>query len=288
MAAGVKVGIIGGSGFYRLAELEGGEEVEVVTPWGAPSSPPVTGKLDGVEVVVLARHGKTHCIPPGEVPYRANLWALRSLGVTHVVAATACGSLREEIPPGMFVVLDSFIDRTTRREQSFYSATGLPGVCHVPMHPAFCPVLARLAAAACRQLDYSVKEGGVAVTIEGPRFSSRAESMMYRTWGADVVNMTTVPEVVLAREAGLAYTALALPTDYDCWRDTVVDQAAVLATFAANSDRVQAVVRRLVGNIASQDWGEAVETNRRLAEQSLVPGSEVGSLASLVQQGSNE
>lgn len=275
MSGAVKIGIIGGSGFYKLESLEGKAVREVHTPFGSPSTCPVEGTLGGVPVVVLARHGDHHSIPPGEVNYRANIWALKELGVTHILAATACGSLKEEIKPGMFVILNSFIDRTNGRAQSFYSKDGLPGVCHIPMEPAFCTRTRQLVVEECKALGYEMKETGTAVTIQGPRFSSRAESNMFRMWGADVVNMTTVPEVVLAKEAGLSYTSIALSTDYDCWKDTVVDQQGVLAIFASNVSRVKILIENVVGKIGKEDWEDMIKTNQDLAANSIIMGSQV-------------
>lgn len=270
----VKVGIIGGSGFYKLESLENKVVKEVTTPFGKPSTSPVEGTISGVPVVVLARHGDKHTIAPGEVNYRANIWALKELGVTHILAATACGSLKEEIAPGTFVVLDSFIDRTSGRVQSFYSKDGFPGVCHIPMEPAFCPKTREIVLQVCQELGYEVKERGTAITIQGPRFSSKAESNLFRLWGADVVNMTTVPEVVLAKEAGISYASIALPTDYDCWKDSVVDQQGVLAVFASNVNRVKNLMVAAVQKIGNNDWSDVIESNLCLAKNSIIAGSE--------------
>ena len=270
----VKVGIIGGSGFYRLDSLEDKIVRKVSTPFGVPSSHPVEGTLAGVPVVVLARHGDHHSIPPGEVNYRANIWALKQLGVTHILAATACGSLKEEIRPGMFVILDSFIDRTSGRAQSFYTKDGFPGVCHIPMEPAFCTRTRQMVVEECKALGFEMRETGTAVTIQGPRFSSRAESNMFRMWGADVVNMTTVPEVVLAKEAGLSYTSIALPTDYDCWKDSVVDQQGVLAVFASNISRVKTLIEKVVVRVGREEWGDMIQTIQSLADNSIIIGSQ--------------
>ena len=297
MSVKVKVGIIGGSGFYKLESLRNRQEVPLETPWGEPSSVPVSGDLGGVEVVVIARHGLSHSIAPGEVNYRcgqmtrhstnvylsvkiqtlcrANIWALKQLGVTHVVAATACGSLKEEISPGMFVILDSFVDRTQGRAQSFHGNDGLPGVCHIPMEPAFCPHTRQVVIEECRRLDYPHQDTGTCVTIQGPRFSSKAESLMFRSWGCDVVNMTSVPEVVLAREAGLSYSAIALVTDYDCWKQShgIVDQASVRKVFADNVSRVKTLIEKVVVKIGNNNWDEVIRDNRKLAEGSVVGGS---------------
>ena len=276
MPTSVKVGIIGGSGFYKLERLENKvvrEDVE--TPFGAPSSSPVEGTVGGVAVVVVARHGLTHSVAPADINNRANIWALHQLGVTHILAATACGSLKEEIPPGMFVILDSFIDRTQGRPQSFYGADGLAGVSHVPMEPAFCPETRACVLQQCEELGYLAQHSGTAVTIQGPRFSSRAESQLFRSWGCDVVNMTTVPEVVLAREIGISYAAIALVTDYDCWRENhgVVDQQSVMKVFADNVSRVKTLIEKVVVRIGNQDWTEVIEKNKKLASSSLVSSS---------------
>ena len=276
MATSVKVGIIGGSGFYKLERLENKvvrEDVE--TPFGPPSSSPVEGSLCGVSVVVLARHGLSHSIAPAEINNRANIWALHQLGVTHILAATACGSLKEEIPPGMFVILDSFIDRTQGRAQSFYGGDGLAGVSHIPMEPAFCPETRTCVITQCTELGYLAQHTGTAVTIQGPRFSSRAESQLFRSWGCDVVNMTTVPEVVLAKEIGISYASIALVTDYDCWKEShgVVDQQSVMKVFADNVSRVKTLIEKVVVRIGNQDWTEVIENNKKLASNSLVSSS---------------
>ena len=272
MATPIKVGIIGGSGFYKLESLEDKVTREgIETPFGPPSCSPVEGNLSGVAVVVLARHGLHHSIAPGDINNRANIWALHQLGVTHILAATACGSLEEEIPPGMFVVLDSFIDRTQGRAQSFYGGDGLRGVCHVPMEPAFCPQTRDCVIKSCRELGYLSRETGTAVTIQGPRFSTRAESQLFRSWGCHVVNMTTVPEVVLAKEIGISYASIALVTDYDCWRENhgVVDQQSVMKVFADNVSRVKTLIEKVVMRIGNNNWTEIIENNKKLANSSL-------------------
>jgi len=176
-AVAVKVGVIGGSGFYRLEALQGAHTIQVETPWGEVSM--MGGRVGEVEVVVLARHGTSHTLPPSEVNYRANMWALREVGVTHVLATTACGSLREDIPPGMFLLLDSFIDRTQGRPQSLYSSGGLPGVCHIPMEPAFCASLAAVVEEEAREQGVAVRSGGTVVTIQGPRCQCRLVIAQY-------------------------------------------------------------------------------------------------------------
>ncbi len=199
-----QIGIIGGSGFYELEGLDATQSVEVKTEFGAPSDPVVVGKVAGVDCVVLARHGKGHRYNPTEVNYRANIRAMKKLGVTHILAATCCGSLREDLKPGELVVLDSFFDRTTKRAQSFHDQNSsalsddLGRVCHIPMHPSFCPETRKVILESASSLGLKAHDGGTMVTIEGPRFSSRAESNAFRSWGCDLINMTTVPEVTKA------------------------------------------------------------------------------------------
>jgi len=248
----IKIGIIGGSGLEDPKFLKDQREVECETPYGKPSSPLMIGRISGVEVAILSRHGKGHTIMPTNVPYQANIYALKKTGCTHILATTACGSLREEIKPGELVFIDQFIDRTTKRRSTFYEKDV---VCHIPMAEPFCPNLRRLLYEQARKLGFQCHERGTVVTIEGPRFSSRAESLMFRQWGGDVINMTTVPEVVLAREAGLHYAAVAMPTDYDCWKQTeeAVDISMVLETFKRNVEKVQKLLLATIPNIREYD-----------------------------------
>ena len=213
----VKIGIIGGSGLDDPKLLENYEIIDIHTPYGPPSSSIIQGKLSGVDVAILARHGKKHQIMPSNVNYRANIWALKELGCTHIIATTAVGSLREDIAPGHLVFPDQFIDRTTKRHQTFYDTNK---VCHIPMGEPFCPKLRALLSQAADAQKVIAHRSGTVVTIEGPRFSTKAESHMFRAWGAHIINMSTVPEVVLAREAGLCYASIAMSTDYDCFMDT--------------------------------------------------------------------
>ena len=213
----MKIGVIGGSGLGHPNLWANAKKVKVFTPFGAPSDLFTVGTFKGIDIVALPRHGASHTIRPTEVNYRANIWAMKELGVTHIIAATACGSLREHIKPGDLVFIDQFIDRTTKREQSFYTGQT---ICHIPMADPFCEKLRTLFAAAAIEQGIAYHPKGTMVTIEGPRFSSRAESELFRSWHCDVINMTTVPEVVLAREAGICYASIAMTTDYDCWRAT--------------------------------------------------------------------
>ena len=212
----IKVGIIGGSGLDDPDILKNASQITSDTPYGKPSSPLNCGEIGGIEVAILARHGKDHSIFPSKVNYRANIMALKQHGCTHVLAATAVGSLREEIEPGHLVFPSQFIDFTRKRETTFFDEDV---VVHTPMAEPFCPRLRDLLAATAKDADIPYHPDRTIITIEGPRFSTRAESHMFRSWNADVINMSTVPEVVLAREKQLHYAAVAMSTDYDCWRE---------------------------------------------------------------------
>ncbi len=215
------LGMIGGSGLANSTFFESPEEVTVVTPYGATSSPLQRGLLKGQEVVLLSRHGRQHTIPPSQVNNRANLWALQSLGCDRLLTTAACGSLREEIGRGCIVVPDQFIDFTRQRPVTFHESfpPGIENARHAPMADPFNTGLRRHLLAAGRQLKLDVRDGGTILTIEGPRFSTRAESRMYRAWGADLVNMTIAPEAILANELGLAYAVVAVVTDFDSWKE---------------------------------------------------------------------
>jgi 5'-methylthioadenosine phosphorylase len=243
------LGVVGGSGLYNMPGLESVEEVTVETPWGAPSDAVIRGRLGDTTLLFLPRHGRGHRIPPGAINFRANLFALKSLGATHVMSVSAVGSLRDEIAPGDLVVVDQFIDRTTRRVGTFFDEPGLAA--HVSMADPVCPVLAAALAGAARSTGAKVHKGGTYVCIEGPRFSTRAESHMFRAWGANVVGMTNVPECFLARELELPYATLALSTDYDCWKEHegAVDVPAVLAVIRKNVDRAQHTIRALAQHL---------------------------------------
>ncbi len=218
-----KVAAIGGSGFYEMAGLEHSREVHVQTPFGEPSDAILLGTLGKVRIAFLPRHGKDHRLLPGEVPARANVYALKTLGVERIISVNAVGSLREEIAPRHMVVPDQLIDRTVARSSTFFG-DGL--VAHISFADPFCPELRRSLAEGVRRSGASVHEGGTAVVIEGPSFSTRAESLLHRSWGADLVSMTMLPEAKLAREAGICYAALACVTDYDVWRETYADVTA--------------------------------------------------------------
>jgi 5'-methylthioadenosine phosphorylase len=239
------IGVIGGSGLYDIAGLDGAEWTQVDTPWGAPSDRILTGTLDGVAMAFLPRHGRGHVHSPSSIPYRANIDALKRLGVTDVISLSACGSFREDMRPGDFVLVDQFIDRTTARERSFFGA-GCVG--HVSLaHPA-CPRLGDACAAAARAAGVSAHRGGTYLAMEGPQFSTLAESRMYReVWGADVIGMTNMPEARLAREAELCYAPVAMVTDYDSWHPQhgEVDISQIIATLQGNADKGRELVRHL-------------------------------------------
>ena len=241
------LGVIGGSGLYELPGLEAVERLAVPTPFGDPSDELVRGRLGETRLVFLPRHGRGHRLLPSELPYRANLWALKSLGAECVVAVSAVGSLREEIVPGHVVVPDQFIDRTRARtaESTFF---GRGVVAHVQFADPLCPVLSKALAAAARAAGATVHEGGTYVCMEGPAFSTRAESTLYRSWGAQVIGMTNLQEAKLAREAELCFATMALATDYDCWHpqhdDVQIDE--ILGVIAANVG----LARRAVAHLA--------------------------------------
>ncbi|WP_120499552.1 S-methyl-5'-thioadenosine phosphorylase [Roseovarius sp. EL26] len=239
------IGVIGGSGVYDIDGLQNPEWVTVDTPWGAPSDQLLTGTLDGVKMVFLPRHGRGHIHSPTSVPYRANIDALKRLGVTDVISVSACGSFREEMAPGDFVIVDQFIDRTFAREKSFFG----PGcVAHVSVAHPTCPRLSDACEVAAKAAGITVHHGGTYLAMEGPQFSTLAESKMYReSWGCDVIGMTNMPEAKLAREAELCYASVAMVTDYDSWHPDhgEVDVAQIIATLTGNADKARSMISRL-------------------------------------------
>ena len=240
-----KIGIIGGSGLYEIAGLEAAEWIGVDSTFGTPSDQILMGRLSGVEMAFLPRHGRGHVHSPTEVPYRANVDAMKRLGVTDLVSISACGSFREEMAPGHFVLVDQFIDRTFAREKSFFG-TGL--VAHVSVAHPTCPRLGMIVAEAARAAGVTLHEGGTYLAMEGPQFSSVAESRMYRDhWGADVIGMTNMPEAKLAREAEICYASLAMVTDYDSWHPDhgTVDITDIIAVLSGNAEKARATVAGL-------------------------------------------
>ncbi|MEX0785843.1 MAG: S-methyl-5'-thioadenosine phosphorylase [Dehalococcoidia bacterium] len=240
-----QVAVIGGSGFYQMDGLSDVEELRVETPFGAPSDSLVLGTLDGVRMAFLPRHGVGHRILPSELPARANIWALKQLGVERIVAVSAVGSLREEIAPLHLVVPDQVIDRTRGRPSTFFGR-GL--VAHISFEEPFCRVMSGQLAHAARTQSATVHHGGTYVTMEGPAFSTKAESNLYRSWNADIIGMTALPEAKLAREAEICYATLALVTDYDTWHDThdTVSADLIIANLNRNVDNAKRVVHAAV------------------------------------------
>lgn len=239
------IGVIGGSGVYEIDGLQDAAWVDVASPWGAPSDQILTGVLGGVKMAFLPRHGRGHVHSPTTVPYRANIDALKRLGVTDVVSVSACGSFREEMAPGDFVVVDQFIDRTFAREKSFF---GTGCVAHVSVAHPTCLRLSEACVTAGRAQGITVHDGGTYLAMEGPQFSSIAESKMYReSWGCDVIGMTNMPEAKLAREAELCYASVAMITDYDSWHPDhgAVDISDIIATLTGNADKARALVAQL-------------------------------------------
>jgi 5'-methylthioadenosine phosphorylase len=238
------LGIIGGSGLYELPGLENKRHVAMSTPWGEPSDELHYGEIAGMPIVFLSRHGAGHRLPPSAINYRANIDALKRAGVTDLVSVSACGSFREELTPGTFVLVDQFIDRTFAREKSFFG----PGcVAHVPMaDPVSHGLVDKIETAAMAE-GIAIKRGGTYLVMEGPQFSTRAESFLYRSWGCDVIGMTNMPEAKLAREAEMCYATIAMVTDYDCWHDehADVDIEDILRVVRDNSERAARLVSRL-------------------------------------------
>lgn len=281
-----KVGIIGGSGLSDPAVLgvEKSRVENVETPFGTPSSPVLVGEISGVPVAVIARHGIGHRTAPGQVNYRANLYALKHLGCTHVLASMAAGSLQEDVTPGSLVLVDQFVDRTTKREQTYFDGTcqEFAGICHLPMAEPFCSRTRDVVKQCANTLNTPLLTSSTVVCIEGPRFSSRAESLLFRSWQCDLINMTLVPEVVLACELALCYISLAVVTDYDCWRQVdnnnkqqqqqqSVNVDDVMATFAANCDKVVRLFRRAVVEIAAvDDWQSVIEKRQKLVRDNTI------------------
>ncbi len=247
------IGIIGGSGLDNPDILSDSRDVEENTPWGKPHSPIRIGKIAGVEVALVARHGRQHTVPPSFVNNRAHIHALKNLGCTAILATTAVGSLREEIGRGDLVILDQFIDFTRLRPLTFFETFESGNAKHTPMADPFDTFLRTLLIESCHEAGYRSHEKGTVVTIEGPRFSTRAESMMFRSWGADVINMSIAPECALAAEAGIPYAAVAMSTDYDCWKqdEEPVSWDAIVEVFGSNVGNVTDLLTRVIPKVAN-------------------------------------
>lgn len=270
--AGWVLGVIGGSGLYGVEGLANARWTRVDTPFGAPSDELLIGELGDVRLVFLPRHGRGHPLPPSAINARANIDALKRAGVTDLVSIAAVGSLREALAPGQFVVVDQFIDRTYAREPSFFG----PGLAaHVSMGDPVCHRLSRFAADAARAAGAAVVEGGTYIAIEGPQFSTKAESELYRSWGCDVIGMTGMPEARLAREAELCYATVAMVTDYDCWHPghDAVSVDMILSVLQANAERARALVRGLVPLLA-RHAGPCRQGCDRALEHALITAPE--------------
>ena len=253
------LGVIGGSGLYDIDGLQDRRWISIDTPWGAPSDELLTGTLGELKLVFLPRHGRGHRLSPTDVNARANIAALKLAGCTDVLSLSAVGSLREPLDPGSFVVVDQFIDRTFAREKSFFGA-GL--VAHVSMAHPTCPRLSGLAAQAGREAGARVVEGGTYLAMEGPQFSTRAESELYRAWGCDVIGMTNMPEAKLAREAELPYASVAMVTDYDCWHEDIahVELAQIIACLMDNAAKARDLVVRLAAQLQGPREASPIDT----------------------------
>jgi 5'-methylthioadenosine phosphorylase len=245
MSEELVVGVIGGSGLYEIDGLEEVREVSLSTPFGAPSDALVEGRLGGVRMVFLPRHGRGHRISPSEINFRANIWSLKRMGVTRILSVSAVGSMREDIAPGDFVIVDQFIDRTRHRPDTFF---GGGVVAHVSFADPVCPELRGVLARAAARGGTKTHDGGTYLNMEGPQFSTRAESRLYRSWGVDVIGMTNLQEAKLAREAELCYATVAMATDYDCWHEEAGDVSveAVLAVMQRNVSAARALIRETV------------------------------------------
>ncbi|MBB4098273.1 S-methyl-5'-thioadenosine phosphorylase [Sphingomonas kyeonggiensis] len=256
---GWTIGIIGGSGLYDVEGIEDGEWISTESPWGKPSDDCFVGWVGHVRVVFLPRHGRGHRISPSDLNVRANIDVLKRLGVTDVLAVSSVGSLAEERAPGTFTIADQFIDRTKGRPSSFFGA-GM--VAHVSMADPVCPRLSALAADAAKAAGATTHVGGTYLAMEGPQFSTRAESNLYRSWGCDIIGMTGMPEAKLAREAELPYALVGMVTDYDCWREgeEAVDVATVIAQLGTNADKARKLVMHLLRNLPEERPASPIDT----------------------------
>ena len=270
------LGVIGGSGVYEIDGLQDAQWRKVTSPWGEPSDEFLTGRLDGVQMGFLPRHGRGHPHSPTSINYRANIDALKRLGVTDIISVSACGSFREELAPGTFVLVDQFIDRTHSREKSFF---GEGFVAHVSMAHPVCPRLVDALAEAAGEIDIPYRKGGTYLTMEGPQFSSLAESNLYRSWGCDVIGMTNMPEAKLAREAEICYATVAMVTDYDCWHEEhdSVTVNMIMENLHANVDHAKQVLHHIVSAIPLEATcrchsalAHAILTNRKVIPADLL------------------
>lgn len=264
------LGIVGGSGLYGMPALQNVRWEAVKSPWGAPSDEILFAEIDGLPIRFLPRHGRGHKVPPSAINFRANIDALKRAGVTDLVSVSACGSLKEELAPGHFVIVDQFIDRTFAREKSFFG----PGcVAHVSMADPVSPALADLVEKAAREGNIPTTRGGTYLVMEGPQFSTRAESNLYRSWDCAVIGMTNMPEAKLAREAEICYATVAMVTDYDCWHDehAHVDVAAVIKVLSENVDKAHHLIERLARSFPREHPPCPIGSDRALDVAIITP-----------------
>ena len=267
------IGVIGGSGLYEIEGLTDIEEVRLDTPFGDPSDLFITGMLEGVKMVFLPRHGRGHRLLPSEVPYRANIYGMKKLGVQRIISVSAVGSMKEEIVPGHIVIPDQFFDRTQGKRASTFFGQGVAG--HVQFADPVCPELSGVLFDAAQRAGATVHKGGTYICIEGPNFSTRAESTIYRSWGVDIIGMTNIPEARLAREAEICYGTVALATDYDCWHDGHDDVTveAVLAIIKQNVTMARNIIKQAVCALSTEsrcECGEALKF-AIMTDRSLIP-----------------
>ncbi len=278
-----KIGVIGGTGLYDIEGLTDIEEVNIDTPFGKPSDAITIGRLEGVEVAFLPRHGKGHRISPTELPVRANIYALKSLGVGHIIAVCSAGSFKQEIKPGHLVIPDQIIDRTKGRVSSFFS-DGI--VTHIPFAEPFCPTLSQVLYQSAKAAGASVHPKGTFVVMEGPAFSTRAESRLYRSWGADIIGMTALPEAKLAREAEICYAIIGCVTDYDSWmeRSEPVTIDAILNVLRQNIDTARKIIKLVVSRLPEKrncGCATALET-AIITDRELIPAEQKKKLDLLI------
>jgi 5'-methylthioadenosine phosphorylase len=281
--AEIKLAVIGGSGVYDMEALTDVEERHISTPFGDPSDTLVIGTLAGVRIAFLPRHGRGHRLTPGEVPYRANIWALKSLGVERIISISACGSMKERYWPRHVVIPDQIYDNTKKRDYSFFG-DGL--VAHISFAEPFCPHLSQVLYQAVQQAGGTVHRGGTFVIIEGPRFSTRGESQVYRSWGVDIIGMTGVPEAQLAREAEICYATMAHITDYDVWHETeeAVNVQMLIDNLTANADLSKQAIAKVIPLLTDErpcDCGQTLST-AVITRRDLIPHSKIEQLRPIV------
>ncbi len=267
------IGVIGGSGLYEIEGLTDIEEVRLETPFGDPSDAYLTGRLEGVKMVFLPRHGRGHRLLPSEVPYRANIYGMKKLGVQRIISVSAVGSMKEEIVPGHIVIPDQFFDRTQGKRASTFFGQGVTG--HVQFADPVCRQLSGVLVEAGQRAGATVHQGGTYLCIEGPNFSTRAESVIYRSWGVDIIGMTNIPEARLAREAEICYGTVALATDYDCWHDSHEDVSveAVLANIKENVAMARNIIKHAVHALSAAPQCECGESLKYaiMTDRALIP-----------------